>query len=216
MSKKIAAVIGALLVGFLVVELVPLKTVAYTVTVDYQDTETYYEDEPYEAIETYSETVPLAYARVDAYLSSDIDWEGEGVVPSDVPVYPICHTSITNTDTVPGTFEVVFTFEVNYVRISGGSIRLWSDSFVGGETIYIRSGETKTVKHTFSQVDLNQLLRSDGFSWSCDVNPDTKEVEKERTVTKYREVEKQRTVTKQREETHYKKVTLLDYLLHYR
>jgi hypothetical protein len=39
MIKKITVAIGILLVVFLVVYLIPLKTVAYTVMVDYQDTE---------------------------------------------------------------------------------------------------------------------------------------------------------------------------------
>jgi len=49
MGKKIGIAVGIIiLVAALVVCLIPLKTVAYTVMVDYQDTETYYEDEPYQ------------------------------------------------------------------------------------------------------------------------------------------------------------------------
>ena len=53
MSRRIVAgviiAIVALVVGF-----VPIMDVPYTEIVQYQDTETYYEDEPYEEIETYT------------------------------------------------------------------------------------------------------------------------------------------------------------------
>ena len=39
--------LGVALLISLVLTLLPLKTVAYTALVDYQDTETYYENEPY-------------------------------------------------------------------------------------------------------------------------------------------------------------------------
>ena len=53
---KIGIVAGVIvLIIALVVCLVPGVEVAYTVTVDYQDTETYYEDEPYEDTGSYYE-----------------------------------------------------------------------------------------------------------------------------------------------------------------
>ncbi|MBA7502825.1 hypothetical protein ES706_01422 [subsurface metagenome] len=66
MIKKIVIGTVVTLVALLIICLVPLKEVAYTVTVDYEDTETYYEAEPYEETETYTETVPLDYEVVDS------------------------------------------------------------------------------------------------------------------------------------------------------
>lgn len=213
--KKLIIASGVLLAAALVICLVPLKEVAYTVAVDYEDIETYYEYEPYEDIETFTETVPLDYEVVEAYLSSDIQWEGQGVVPPSIPVVPVCCAQVRNIDTVPGTFDVHFSFVVNHISIAAASIRFWSEEYEGREELYLKPGETKTVKHCFDEVNLNELKRSDDFSWGYKITPDTKMVEKQRTVTKYRQVEKERTVTKQRPEIRYKKVTLLDYFLHH-
>jgi hypothetical protein len=206
----IVAAIAALMVC-----LVPLKEVAYDVTVDYEDTETYYESEPYEDIEIYYEDVRLEYAVVDSYLSTDTEWEGQGVVPSDIPIRPLCCAEIQNVDTLPGTFDVEFSFTVSHVSISGGHIRGWVEPYQASDELYLEPGITKTASHSFSEVNMNSLLKTDGFSWNYDITPPTKQVEKQRTITKYRQVEKQRTVINQRQEIRYEKVTLLDYLLHY-
>jgi len=50
-----------MIVFVLVFSFVPLYEVSYTVNVDYQETENYYEDEPYEVTETYTEAIPLSY-----------------------------------------------------------------------------------------------------------------------------------------------------------
>lgn len=64
MRRKIGIAVGVIIaVVAIVVCLVPLKEVAYTVTVDYQDTETYYETEPHEA--------PLDYKVVKSYVDKD-------------------------------------------------------------------------------------------------------------------------------------------------
>lgn len=213
---KIAIGVFVLLViSALVISFAPLMDAAYTITIDYQDTETYYEDEPYEVIDTYYETEPLDYEVVEAYLSTDIQWEGEGVVPPSIPVVPLCCVTLRNIDTVPGIFDVHFSFEVSHISISAESIRLWSEAYAGRKELYLKPNETKTVNHRFGEVNLSELERSDDFSWGYKVTPATKTIERERIVTKYRQVEKQRIVMKQRLETRYKKVTLLDYLLHY-
>jgi len=62
-------IIIALAIIALVACLVPLKEVPYTVTVDYQDTETYYENEPYEDIETYYEDEP--YQVIETYYEDE-------------------------------------------------------------------------------------------------------------------------------------------------
>jgi len=200
MSGKIGIAVGVIIaIVALVVCLVPLREVAYTVTVDYQDTETYYENVPYEEMETYTEAEPLGYEVVKAY-----DYIDAGIIPV------VCVT-VRNTDTDAGIFTVHFTVKVSGTTITPGRIQLWSVSHSDDKELHLKSGETKTAKHHAVYVDID---RND-WSWNYKVTPDTKTVEKQRTVTKYRQVEKQRTVTKQHPETRYKTVTLLDYLLHY-
>ena len=72
-------------------------------------------------------------------------------------------------------------------------------------TLSLNAGQQKTAECPAESID----------DWSYEVTSSTKEVEAERTVTKYQQVEKERIVIKQRQETRYMKVTLLDYLLHY-
>jgi len=186
----------------IVVCLVPLKTVAYTVMVDYEDIETYYEDEPYEVTENYTENVPLSF-EANGYVEEDVIYEHQqiiigGTVFQDeivkVPIY-IAYINVENTDDVAGEFVVSFSgFEPMF-----GELSLTT-------TLSLNPGQQKTAECPADSID----------DWSYEVTPGTKEVEAQRTATKYRQVEKQRTVTKQRQETHYKKVTLLDYLLHYK
>jgi len=177
----------------LVVCLVPLKTVAYTVMVDYEDIETYYENEPYEDIETYTETIPLDYEVV----------ESEAYIEGTTPVVSV---AVQNTDSVSGIFTVFLSIRSNI----WGELIYFLD--YDEKELYLEPGETGTATNRANDVNVEE----NDWSWSYDVTPGTKEVEKERVVTKYRQVEKQRTVTRQRQETRYKKVTLLDYLLHYR
>ncbi len=220
---KIGITVGVVIaILALVVCLVPLKEAAYTVAVEYQDTETYYEDvpyedtetyyvdEPYKDTETYTETVPLDYEVVD----SDVYYEGATLVFS---------VTIQNIDSASGTFTIRFSIKVSGTTIDSGTIHLWSKQYSDEKELDLKPGETKTAKHHADYADLRGVDKS----CSYEVIPDTKlvekervvtkyrQVEKKRTVTKYRQVEKERTVTKERPETHYKKVTLLDYLLHY-
>jgi len=58
-------------------------------------------------------------------------------------------------------------------------------------------GEQKTAECPAESID----------NWSYEVTPSTKEVEAERTVTKYRQVERERTVTR------YKKGSIFEYLV---
>ena len=197
---KIGIAIGiTIAVIAIIVCLLTLKEVAYSVTVDYEDTETYYEDEPYEATETYTETVPLEYEVVE----SDIDVEGETAT-----VFVV----VRNQDSAAGAFTIELSVIYGCTFISPGSIQLTSMVASDEQELYVEPNDTGAAIYSAD----NPYPANCGFdSWSYDVTPDMKEMEKERTVTKYRQVEKQRTVTRQREETRYKKVTLLDYLLHY-
>jgi len=199
---KVGIAVGVVIViAALVICLVPLKTVAYTVTVDYEDTETYYEDEAYNATETYIEYVPLEF-KSDGYIRTETSEEHHQIIIGDVVVYDeivevefqVAKVDVMNLDDTAGDFTVSFSgFEPTF-----GEISLTA-------TLHLDPGEQETAECPAESID----------DWDFEVTASTKEVEQERTVTKYRQVEKQRTVTKQRPETHYKKVTLLDYLLHY-
>ena len=199
---KIGIIIGVvILVLALVICLVPLKEVAYAVTVDYEDTETYYEDEPYEVTETYTEDVPLSF-EADGYVKTDTIEEHQQIIIGDVVVYDeivdvpiqVACVDVENTDDIAGNFTVSF---------SGIDPMFGSPSLT--TSLNLGVGEQKTAECPAESLD----------DWSYEVTPSTKEVEGERTIIKYRQVEKQRTVIKQRQETRYKKATLLDYLLHY-
>jgi len=189
-------------IAALMVCLVPLKTVAYEVTVDYEDIETYYEDEPYQVTENYTENVPFSF-EANAYLDEDATYEHHQIIIGDivfqdeiveVTIYVAC-VEVENTDDVSGDFSISFSgFEPMF------------GEFTLTRSLTLDPGETETAEcPAESSID----------DWSYEVTPGTKEIQAERTVTKYRQVEKQRTVTKQRQETRYKKVTLLDYFLHY-
>jgi hypothetical protein len=199
--KKVMIGIGIVIAIALVVCLVPLKEVAYAVTVDYQDTETYYEDEPYLANETYTEDVPLSF-EANNYVRADTIEEHQrivigGIVIQDeiveVPIKVAC-VKVKNTDDIAGNFTV---------------------SFSGFEPMFGETSLTTTLSLSTGQQKIAECPADSIDNCSYEVTPSTKEVEAERTVTKYRQVEKQRTVIKQRQETRYKRVTLLDYLLHY-
>ena len=201
-TMKVGIAVGIVIaVAAILVCLTPLKPVAYTVMVDYEDTETYYENEPYEVTENYTEDVPLSY-EADSYVKADIVEEHQQIIIGDivfqdeiveVPIEIAC-VDVENTDEISGEFVVSFS-----------EIEPMFGEYSLTRTLSLDSGEQDTAECPAESID----------EWSYEVTPDTKEVQLERTVTKYRQVEKQRTVIKQRQETHHKKVTLLDYLLHY-
>lgn len=195
--KKIVISIAIVVAIVLVIGFVPLIEVPYPVTVQYQDTETYYVDEPYELMETYSETVPLDYEVV----------KSEGYVEGITCVVSVV---LRNLDDIAGTFTVDFSVIYGCTFISPGSIQVTSMFASDEKELHLAPNAKGTA--TFS-VDNEYPANCDVDSWSYDVTPSTKEVEKERTVTEYRQVEKERTVTKEREETHYKKVPIFEYLL---
>jgi len=199
---KVGIIAGiVVIVAALVIWLAPLKTVAYTVIVDYEDTETYYEDEPYQVTENYTEDVPLNF-EANSYVETDVIYEHHqiiigGIVFQDeiVPVsIQIACVDVKNIDDVAGDFQVSF----SVAEPMFGDISLVS-------TLNLAPNQDGTAECPADELGV----------WAYTVTPSTKEVEQERIVTRYRQVEKQRTVTKQRPETRYKKVTLLNYLLYY-
>lgn len=199
---KAGIIVGIIVIAAaLVIWLVPLKTVAYTAMVDYDDIQVYYEDEPYLATETYIELVPLDFSS-DGYVRTETMEEHQQIIIGDIVIqdeiveveFDVAKVDVMNLDTIAGNFTVSF---------SGFEPMFGEQSL--SRTLELDPGELETADCPAESID----------DWDYEVTPSTKGVESERQVTKYERVEKQRTVTKQRPETRYKKVTLLDYLLHY-
>ena len=237
---KIGITVGIVItVLALVICLVPLKTVAYTVTVDYEDTETYYENEPYQVTENYTETVSCDYKVVKSYdeivkvlYRDDEEFPG---VPREVGFgdpAPKGYVVIKNTDDATGTFTIQFSFCAWAEYMSGfspiksyqeGEVTLYIEPGGSDSAVFLAyklgAGEGEGGMREYFDFDTGESFyisyEPGGWDWEYTITEATKTIEQERTVTKYQQVEKQRTVTKQHQETLYKKVTLLDYLLHY-
>ena len=141
----VAGIVIAILA--LVVWLAPLKTVAYEVTVNYEDVETYYENEPYQVTENYTENVPLSF-EANAYVDEDVIYEHHQIIIGGIV----------------GEFVVSFS---GFVPMFG------SHSLV--TTLSLNPGKQETAECPAESID----------DWDYEVTPDTKEVEQERTVTKY-------------------------------
>lgn len=187
-SKKIRAGVIIAIIA-LAVCFVPLKEVAYTATVDYEDTETYTETEPlsYEVI---------AFVKKEQqdprFISGSVAFskDPEEVAKALQEVYkqiPVGYVLVQNTDVVSGTFAVRITFYTP------------GEQDTKDVTLQLRPEELGEAKFYATSINADK----DEWSWEYKVTPDTKKVTKERTVLK------------QRCETRYKKVSLLEYLLHY-
>jgi hypothetical protein len=220
MGKKIVAGVIIAIIA-LVVCLVPLKEAAYSVTVDYQDTETYYETEPYEDTETCVVTEPLKYQRIGIAGTREV---GDKWGP---------HYELINRDSVAGYFDVRVTlyglswdtwhdlqYKYGYTGFTHDKVKKHKEYFYTFEgRIYAEPGEKGEI--FFPMCDAKNIPHQ--YYYNSDyivldyweVSPQEVTKTKVVKVTKYRQVEKQRTVTTQRPETRYRKVTLLDYLLHY-
>ncbi len=194
--KKVIISMGIVAAVVVVGVFVPIVEVPYRVTVEYEDTETYYEAEPYEVVETYTETVPLDYEVVksEAYV------QGTTFFGS---------VEVRNKDSTSGVFTVDFLVVYGCTFISPGSIHITSHYVPHQEELHLAPNGKKTATVT---VDNDDPASCDVDSWNYDVIPSTKEVEKERTVIEYKQVEKERTVAREREETHYKRVPIFEYL----
>ena len=170
---KIGIAVGIVIaILALVVCLVPLKTVAYAVTVDYEDTEIYYVDEPYEVTEIYYEYEPWDELpepgsnyeeSIDFPTLDDLDQDileaferASNLRPKDYEVIKAvsyertAYLTLRNTDTVGATFIVTFFF-------SGGSI---------DKEMYLEPGEQKQFIATAPSYD-----STGGLTWSYSVWP---------------------------------------------
>ena len=202
----------------LVICLVPLKTVAYTAIVDYEETE------PYDAeVQVSLEYDVSVVEDWDICLYEDyqdyLQWQrySKGYVdrsnwdPSQESRFvPAITIGIQGDMEAGGWYDVYITFyfldkgvwEYLPAEVGRDDIREYGESLSYHKSIHL--DETCEDHVTFFAVDID----AENAKWHYDyrVEPGTKTV----TQTAYHEV------TKQRQETHHKKVTLLDYLLHYR
>lgn len=236
-AKKKAIIVTCIVVVVLVTAgfTVPVVAVPYEVTTEIQGTETYTEKEPYENTETYivnepyqatqsyNEQVPLNYQEIQKYDTKGFYSKRSMIIIGDVVFqdkivtiyYPITCVDLKNTDDTAGDYSISFyltatTYDQSFPPLLGGT-------YTKHCSIQMESGETKTFKSEFEEVDLSRQ----NYTWTYSVNAGTKIIPKERIVTKYKDVEKTRTVTLYRDvkktrpitipstETRYKKVPLI-------
>ncbi len=224
-------------------------TEAYYEDEPYEDIEKYTVTEPYEDIETYRETVPLQYRKLDSFIAHGVSEKSEEAMrhravtygydlPDKIVMgdYYALYVVVQNLDDIPGTFEVRYTLttanksaaekqKMLIQRTPEEFAELKREYYEGSIKLYLEPGKAGVAICPPGGI----YIAPDRvpFDHKHEIIPDTKGIEKQRTVTKYRQVEKERTITKyrqvekertamkQRLETRYKKVTLLEYLLQY-
>jgi len=214
MGRKIGIAVGIIiLVAALVVCLIPLKTVAYTVMVDYQDTKPYLVEsvEPldYEVVSTHIDVTSIHPDEPDISVLMEYGPEEytkqlkESWWANRTEIIPVACVVVQNIDTISGTFNVSFSvsepLDVDELSLD--------DKLLLYRTLSLDPNEAQTETLSLSPGQTGEA-RCPAYElghWEYEVTPSTKTV----TKTEYREV------TKQRPETRYKKVTLLDYWLHY-
>ena len=234
--KKIVISVVIVVAIALVVGFVPLMDVPYQVTETYYEdepyevTETYYETQPlaYEVVESYTDTE--SYKERRRIVIGGIVLQDEIVEV----FYPIGCVTLQNKDSVFGAFAVQFTYyakdrssaaqlchpdfdftdylaaedpeayldTLDWDRLDWEAFIFFADKYDGEEDLTLEPGQMGTAKYSAEDIDMDENV----WKWDYTITEGTKEVEKERTVTKYRQVEKERTVT------HYKKGSILEYL----
>ena len=137
----------------------------------------YEEQVPYEELETYTETVPY-----EAEIELKYNWDNsvEYNCGSIFDYYGCMDIGIENIDTVGGIFSVKC------------KIRTLNDELYDTKETYIKPGDTEKIT---CGVDISA---GDDFEVTYTITPPTK------TETKYKEVERTRTITK------YRTVTVCD------
>jgi len=234
--KKIVISIVIVVAVVLIVGFVPLMDVPYqdteTYYVDepYEVTETYYETEPlvYEVVESYTDTE--SYQERRRIVIGGIVFQDEIVEV----FYPIGCVTLQNADSVSGTFALQFTYyamdrssaaqlchpdfdftdylaaedqeayldTLDWDKIDWEQFIFFADNYDGEEELTLEPSEMDTAKYSAQDIDMDE----DVWKWDYTIAEGTKEVEKERTVTKYRQVERERTVTR------YRKGSIFEYL----
>jgi len=169
MGKKIGIPIGVIiLAAALIVCLIPFKEAAYTVMVEYQDTEPYLVEstEPldYEVVNTEVDTTTFIHETsvvLGGIAESHSTWE---------ETVPVACVFVRNTDSVSGTFNVSF------------SVLEPFDELMLTTTLYLDPGHVGEARCPAYELG----------HWEYEVIPETKMV----TKTEYREVTKQRPETR--------------------
>lgn len=216
-TRKAAIGIGIVVVLALVICFVPLKTVAYTVMVDYKETELY--DAEIQVPLEYDVSV---FEDYDVWLYEDyqdyLSWQkySKGYVDrsnwdfsKESRFMPAITIEILGDMEAGGWYDVYITFyfldkgvwEYLSTEVDRDDIREHGDSLSYHKSIYLDEACDDYI--TFFAPDIDAENAKWFYEYS--VEPATKTI----IETEYRQV------TKQRQETRYKKVTLLDYLLHY-
>ena len=187
----------------LVAAFVPLVEVPYTVTVEYEDTD--------------YETEPLEYRRLDSFtteagkdVSRRADIRGYDL-PHEIVDWPdfALYVVVQNLDDVAGTFEMRYTITTANKEAAQRQAHLSHRTPEEYEELE-REYHAGSIELKLEPSRIGVYICPPGgiyiapdrvpFDHEHDIAPDTKEVEKERTVTR------------ERAETHYKKVTLFEYL----
>jgi hypothetical protein len=174
--KKIVIAIVIVVAVVLVVGFVPLMNVPY------QDTETYYVDEPYEVTENYTEDVQIKLEIVEDALVRDFLLFVRGKVKN------------TSNQT-----------------LYWGDVTIWVEYEIEGlpGRTFLQPGGIDPIPATFKPGEIRNfsVLVQDGAT-NYEIIPPTitQTVERERTVTKYRQAEQERLVT------HYRKGSVFEYL----
>lgn len=118
MGEEVKRIIIGIVVAVAIIVFVGFAPI---LNVPYQDTETYYIDDvsqPYEAMETYYETVPLSYEVVQFYSDIEFFQVGKQIIvlgfvikdeTTDVAI-PTGHITVKNTDSVEGVIGIHSTF----------------------------------------------------------------------------------------------------------
>lgn len=227
----VIAVAVVMVVGFVPLMDVPYQdTETYYVDEPYEVTETYYETQPlaYEVVESYTDTE--SYQERRRIVIGGIVFQDEIVEV----FYPIGCVTLQNKDSVSGTFAVQFTYyamdrssaaqlchpdfdftdylaaedqeayldTLDWDRLDWEQFMFFADKYDGEEELTLEPGQMGIAKYGAPDIDMDE----DAWKWDYTITEGTKEVEKERTVTKYRQVEKERTVT------HYRKGSIFEYL----
>lgn len=225
------------IIAVMVIVAVPIKTVAYTVEVPYQETETYYVKEPYQVEERVERQEPYeveeTYSEVKEGSEQILD-ELATLAPGSYEVFPIS-LDLHDSDRVNGLVTETAGRGIDFYVFDRQNYDRWrSDrsalAVVKREDVtassFVFSPESSgtyyfVVDNRGSWVTSKRVELTGTWTWES-VEEGTRTVTKYRTVTelrtvtRYREVPQTRTVTKYHEERRHKRVTFFDYWLHYR
>lgn len=205
--KKILVSIVIVVAVVVVVGFVPLIEIPYPSTIQYQDTETFYETEP------------LEYRELDSFTTEAIgDVQGRATMrgydlPDTIVMWPnfAVYVVMQNLDGVSGAFQIHYTC-IGTADKSAAEKYQWLvqltpeeyqeldiKCYAGSIELYLEPSEVGVAICPQSGVNIG----SDRVPWwtgGYDVIPGTKTVEK------------QRTVTRERVETCYRKGSIFEYL----